>query len=73
MPQREVIEYVDEKEEEEELPDVQMYDTGRFDDSQDNIKSPIPHLGDGFNNLQDSIFIAKKNSQLNIDSDDDDE
>ena len=65
MPERkEVIEYVEEKDDDEELPDVQMgeYDTGKFEESPDTIKSPMPNLGEGFNNLQDSIYIAKKNS-----------
>ena len=61
---RDVIEYVEEEADDmEDLPECQMYDTGKMDndDSMDsnNAKLP-PELEDGFENLQDSIFIARK-------------
>jgi len=60
MPKRNIIEQEDEPDD-EELPEVQMYDTGNFEDSQDTSQQVIPNL-EGFNNLQDSIYIAKQNT-----------
>lgn len=64
MPQRNIIETVDEPDD-EELPEVQMYDTGKFDDSQDTSLIVMPNL-EGFDNVQDSIYIMKRQSTLPV-------
>ena len=64
MPQRNIIETVDEPDD-EELPEVQMYDTGKLDDSQDTSLIVMPNL-EGFDNVQDSIYIMKRQSTLPV-------
>ena len=69
---KDVIEYVDESYD-EDLPEVQMYDTGRLNDSQDNSQYMVPTIEEGFDNLQDSIYIAKQKSGVHDDDDSEEE